>query len=64
MLKSISNLGTVLSKSDQKAIAGGHIDCNWLDEILHCWGANARCFCVPKPKGGGDKAAGSSYLRF
>lgn len=60
MLKSISSLGTVLSKSDQKAIAGGHMDCNWADEILQCYGAHpyTRCFCVPKPKGPGDEVAG------
>ena len=42
MLKSISNLGTVLNKSEQQIINGGQIQCE-INEILVCnyWG----CWC-------------------
>ena len=54
MLKSISNLGTVLSKSEQKTINGGQINCPD-GQVLHCiYWANSlytRCFCTAKADG-------------
>jgi hypothetical protein len=54
MLKSISKLGTVLSKSEQQTINGGQRDCP-VGQVLHCiYTANplyTRCFCGPKADG-------------
>lgn len=53
MLKSISKLGTVLSKLEQKAINGGQISCPD-GQVLHCVTLSpgyTRCVCSMKVKG-------------
>jgi hypothetical protein len=55
MLKNISNLGKVLTKTEQKEVNGGRLDigqedgCHWSAQCLNQWGrctSTMSCNCI------------------
>ncbi len=50
MLKNISNLGSVLNKSEQQSVNGGNNNCGvFIRPCQEGYGFDENCRCIPEP---------------